>query len=107
MSPVAEPRGVTGSGSFMIRTNSTVPAGTLVHVNAGEIPIAPPACFWGTSPPSGHAVLVNVSPGPPRPPPRGAPPCPAPAGGAPPAGGACAAILTLTVTAIAHAIITT
>src|SRR5215510_5735341 len=103
MSPVADPLGLVGSGSFMISTNSTVPIGTFVHERAGEILCPAPAYFTGISPPSDHDVLVKVNPGPPPPlpplwapppaPPPGAPPPPGPPprGAWPPPAGACAA----------------
>lgn len=45
----------------MLTTNVTVPAGTLVHVSAGES--CSPACVYlmGITPPSGHAEVASVS----------------------------------------------
>ena len=48
------------SGSRMFSTKLTVPAGTFVHVSAGDT--CSPACVYlsGITPPSGNAVVVSV-----------------------------------------------
>src|SRR5262245_8558098 len=66
--------------SRMLSTNDCVPAGTLVQLNAGDVPSpgAAPGAAWlnftGMSPPSGNPETVNVIGGlagaPPRCPPR-------------------------------------
>src|SRR5262245_29031413 len=70
MSPDTAPAGLTGSGSFITRTNSTVPIGAFDQDSAGETPCCP-AYFAGISPPSGQLEFISVSPGP-----AGAPPPP-------------------------------
>src|ERR1043165_8680461 len=45
--------------------NVIVPAGTLVHVNAGETAFGSAIVYFtGITPPSSNEVVVNVSPGP-------------------------------------------
>src|SRR5213593_4169669 len=57
---VSVPRCTATSGSSMLTTKLSVPAGTLVHLSSGEV--WSPACvyFGGITPPSGQAVVDST-----------------------------------------------